>query len=125
MSMELDERTLGFWCVELGHGNWLAHLTQDRDGELILTYRFRWYRDDKTFDSADERKWYTVRPRDRNKSKMIEVIREMFQKLCEANGHSGWELLKGERSFDEFLALLAEMPGISMKETTKSSLDEG
>lgn len=65
--IEINEKTfiIGVW--QLGFrggpdhrpGNWLAFLSVPEPGANIsLVYRFRYYEDDKIFDSEDERSWY-------------------------------------------------------------------
>jgi hypothetical protein len=40
--------------------DWLGGLAKQEDGKWILRCRFRYYNDDKAFDSKDHKDWYTV-----------------------------------------------------------------
>jgi hypothetical protein len=54
-------------------GNWMAWLYRAKgDTRWTLKYRFRYYRDDKTHDSSDERSWYEGTCPPESLSKMIE-----------------------------------------------------
>lgn len=117
MSLEIGERTIGMWSVELGHGNWLAHLALTGDGKLELTYRFRWYNDDLIGrDSKDERNFYHAVLRNTSVPEAIAKLREVFETMRDSAHGRGWELLKGERSIEEFASLLEQMPGIYRQE---------
>jgi len=112
--IELNENTLGIWSVSLPvPGDWMG--TLQRDGErLKLICRFRWYRDDKTFDSEDEKRWYEVTLGAHwSVSAAIESVRDLVRKMPAKEAH--WELIRGERSVEELAQLLLTMPGISHK----------
>lgn len=116
MTMIINEQTIGMWNVALGErGNWLAHLARDDKG-IVLTYRFRWYRDDKTYDSGDKKNWYRAESKTMNASQGIEVMRRTFNEIMAASARNkGWELLRGERSMDDFMTELFKMPGMHHK----------
>ena len=48
------------WNVGGRGKDWLGAVWKDPDGPWTLTYRFRYYLDDKAHDSADERSWYEM-----------------------------------------------------------------
>lgn len=58
--MVLDEKVVGLWYVEIAPKvNWMAVIRElEPDQEYELVYRFRYYKDDKAFDSEDLRSWY-------------------------------------------------------------------
>ena len=76
MSIPFDEHTLGVWNVALGDGDWLAVLRVE-DGKGIIDYRFRWYLDDKDFDSKDIKHFYRATPKEGRDP--LETARFMFQ----------------------------------------------
>lgn len=53
-------RALWFMPVKLNRSDWLAALCNE-NGQLILRWRMRYYRDDKITDSKDEKRWYEAR----------------------------------------------------------------
>jgi hypothetical protein len=84
MTIEIHEHTHVYkiWYVDMlpNVGNMLAIVLRDPPGEWRATYRFRWYRDDKTFDSKDERSWYAVTPTDGGTATREKLV-EMFETL--------------------------------------------
>jgi hypothetical protein len=55
-----DEKIVGVWFVAtLPTQDWLAALRElEPDAKYELTYRFRYYKDDKPWDSEDKKNWY-------------------------------------------------------------------
>jgi len=50
---------VGVWWVAWTGGDWMACVWRD-DKEEHLQYRFRYYADDKAFDSDDTKNWYSM-----------------------------------------------------------------
>lgn len=120
MTIEIGEKTIGMWCVELPpamQGNLLAHMGYLPDGRIRIDMRFRWYRDDLIGeDSKDARSWYRLDTKD-PVALAIEKFRgvvERYRQILE--GASTWELLRGARSAQEFAEALAAMPGMHVGE---------
>jgi hypothetical protein len=63
--IELNDRTRvhGFWFCGGPGVDWLAVILKQGDGAWEAIYRFRFHKDDKHFDSDDERSWYKIAPR--------------------------------------------------------------
>jgi hypothetical protein len=59
MSIEVNERTVGFWFVTIPNGDWMAGLQALDGGRFKLQYRFRYYKDSKAFGSDDKKNWYS------------------------------------------------------------------
>jgi hypothetical protein len=52
------------------------------DGEWKLEYRFRYYRDDEAFDSADEKsRWTATFPEKLEESEVVRRVSPVLQKL--------------------------------------------
>ena len=61
MSFNITEqgRYAVLWYAENEEHNYMALVHQDEPGgPWKLTYRFRYFKDDKVFDSEDEKHWY-------------------------------------------------------------------
>lgn len=60
MSMVLDEKLVGVWYLQTTTTqDWMAVIRElVPEQKYELTYRFRYYKDDKAFDSEDEKSWY-------------------------------------------------------------------
>lgn len=115
MTIQIGEATIGMWCVHMGEGNMLMHLGRSPDGKFALNYRFRWYRDDKIEDSADEKHYYSG-TLSGTESEVLRKLRESFEHFLDHSGGQGWELIKGERSAEEYAEALKAMPGIQTRE---------
>jgi hypothetical protein len=74
MTLELkDGRYVSqMWYCANGEKDWLCALYRDPGERWTMLYRFRYYRDDKVFDSKDIKNWYCWRaPTDRTESEVI------------------------------------------------------
>jgi hypothetical protein len=112
--IEVGECTIGLWSVSLPAGDWLQHLGVMPDGTYEIVYRFRWYRDDKTFDSADEKRWFRIRTKTgESEAHALEVARYAYGTLNKLGAH--WELMRGARSSQEFADVLLAMPGMTAR----------
>jgi hypothetical protein len=130
MSIEISEGTVGVWYVALSHCDWLAHVGRNAEGLYELRYRFRWFRDDKIWDSKDRKNWYRFvtkpgEPVDR----ILETTRARAKLLSEGCGPlahtTNWELLRGERTVEEFADLLLTMPGVHYEKMPNEWKPEG
>lgn len=75
MTLELkDGRYVSqMWYCANNEKDWLCALYRDPGECWTVLYRFRYYRDDKAFDSKDIKNWYRCRaPTDRKESEVIE-----------------------------------------------------
>jgi hypothetical protein len=116
VSIEIDfEQVIGVWSVELNSaGNMIAFLSRGPGANFTLNYRFRHYRDDKLgADSADVRHYYHGELTNLTEGQAIEKLRQIVEEFRTDRGDGrGWELIRGERSVDEFVELFTRMPGI-------------
>lgn len=115
MSLTVTEATVGMWSVDLLIANWLAELARGENGKHVLTYRTRFYRDQKIFDSADQRTFHQAELSG-TEQEVLRKVRVIFDELRNATPpHHGWELIRGARSVEEFLAVLGDMPDMHMR----------
>lgn len=58
--MVINEKTVGVWFMPITETqDWMATVREvEPDARYELVYRFRYYKDDKAFDSQDEKNWY-------------------------------------------------------------------
>jgi hypothetical protein len=57
--IKVDEKIVGLWYVSLPGQDWLAGVRELIPNEKYeLVYRFRYYKDDKVFESDDRKSWY-------------------------------------------------------------------
>ena len=109
MSIEITKETIGIWFVELGGSqDWLGAVWRTDEG-TILRYRFRYYVDDKTFDSDDKKSWYEVGPMKKTEEEAIEMARYVVKMLAEKAGSKSWETLN-DGDYDLFVERFTELP---------------
>ncbi len=87
-----------------------------------ITYRFRWYRDEHAFDSKDVRQWWNVEA-DGGLAKGIESMRFIVHKLKEIGAGKVTELLKGNLSTRDFVALLRHQTFAHSKTVTQAEYE--
>jgi hypothetical protein len=117
MTIVVSENTVAMWSIQIDSTmDWLAHLSRtEQPDKFHFIYRLRTYVDDKIFDSEDRKSWREgtlTGP----EPEVLRKLRVIFEELL---GHStamrGWELLRGQRSVEEFLDALTEMPNMTSK----------
>lgn len=100
---KISDNTLGIWFVRGVRKDFLLHC-EYKDNKCQAMYRFRYYKDDKAFDSDDTKNWYTLSSEyDRDKETSLENMRELSEKISEEFGNHYIEFLKGEKLPEDFL----------------------
>jgi hypothetical protein len=103
--------------------DWLCSVSEHDDG-IHIDYRFRYYNDDKTFDSEDTKNWYkAVVPKDETPS-ALEIAKDLTAKLSEMSGCPSYELIRGESTFEQFMEEFATLPFVDMKSMSKEEAEE-
>lgn len=121
MTIVLND-AVAIWSVGLSDGDWLAAVLKT-SGELEAVYRFRWYKDKRTFDSADIKNWYKIKLKGGQEVDYIKQLRDIYEVVQRMFGADrGWEIIRGERSEEEFGRLLLSMPGITSKTVSSAPL---
>lgn len=81
-----DDYIVGFWysnCPKT-ENNWLCCVKRNRENKMRYegTYRFRYKRDDKVFDSSDEKSWMSFESKeDQTEQEMIASIDEIQKNM--------------------------------------------
>jgi len=87
MTITIDENFIALWYILLSDSSdFMAGLTRNLSGTLECTYRFRYYKDDKTgLDSDDEKHWYSfsIDPEKTTKDDALITCRNVFGKLAD------------------------------------------
>ncbi len=113
--IEVNDRTVGFWYVTLPHqhGDWMAAL-QLLDGDRFkLTYRFRYYEDEKVFDSNDRKNWYSGEGDDCGGA--VNKLRLLAGAIKEQANGEMWEVLRGDETVSEFMDKFMKLPFVHAK----------
>lgn len=109
MAIELDDKIVGIWFVGMDKSDFLAAVREIIPEEKYeLKYRFRYYEDDKAFDSADRKHWYqgTVSA---TRNYAVLSIRKMVNMFTESVGGEMYELLN-DKGFDVFVREFKDLP---------------
>ena len=116
MSIEINENMLGIWFVAWKDADWMCGAWKSFCGPEAR-YRFRYYKDEKAFNSRDEKSWYDVKPRREagdhlfTDQEMIDVCSEMAALMAKANSASEkWELIRGASTFEQFVTEFRKLP---------------
>ncbi len=126
MSLKLSENTLGIWAVDLmNKSDYLGAVW--REGNVyVMEYRFRYYVDDKTFDSEDKKNWYRIEMAvDKvTEDELISSMRMVVELMWKKSGGQRYEILMGAGGVEEMMADMKKWPMISMLTLTKKEAEE-
>jgi hypothetical protein len=110
MGINIDDNIVGMWFIALTEASdFLGGLSRDGDN-FVWLFRFRYYKDDKTWNSKDEKSWHEVRIRDRTEAQVIEMVRDINCRMFSLGAIEQWEMLRGTRTPEEFVREWARMP---------------
>lgn len=113
----LDEKIVGIWFMNPMPGqDWMAAVNEiEPEAKYKLTYRFRYYKDDKAFDSEDKKNWYEGEVTG-TRSYVIAAMRHVAQTLAEKSGEAGpvYEVLN-DGDVQKFRRTLGDMPFVFMR----------
>lgn len=124
MTIEITEDLVGIWFVGCDPmTDWTAGLTKTPEG-FQLTYRFRYYVDNKSFDSKDKKSWSAYVVHSEDKEKMLDTVRKLAVSLAAADGGEIYECLMGDGGTEEFMEKLKAMSWTSVKTLTEEEAIE-
>lgn len=111
-TVEVTDKLVGIWFLRLtDDSNWLCSLTEiEPDQRYRINYRFRYQKDDKVFDSADEKRAYKVEVTG-TRTYVLATVRFIASEMKKAGAEDEIdELLMENRDVDGFLKALMEKP---------------
>jgi hypothetical protein len=136
IKLDSNNPPLGIWYVALpgGQSDFMGCLQPhpDEGGVYVFDCRFRYYHDDKVFDSDDEKHWWHVEDKTSgNADEAIHKIRSVVLKLAamaprdEAMHPEVTELLyRDYNDFGKFMRAFQDQPFAYAKMESKEKLDE-
>lgn len=119
--MELNDGDyiLGTWFAEqMGFGNFIATVKRGKDGKWEGEYRFRYYVDDKQFDSQDKKRFYRFTA-DCSEEKMLELMREVFEFVKPMYPNGPYDEMIVQGSADKFMELAQDRPWFNISKEKK------
>jgi len=113
----IDEKTLGLWNVPLpDRSDWLAAVRElVPDEKYQLDYRFRYYADDKVFESEDRKSWYRGELSG-TRHYVLESIRAVARRMASVAGSEVSEFLN-DGDMKAFMEKIANGPSMYMRRT--------
>jgi hypothetical protein len=108
----IDENIVGIWYVStLPNQDWMAGLSElEAEKKYKLVYRFRYYKDDKVFESKDTKSWYEGAVTG-TRHYCIAAIRMVAKGLDAAGQNKGvYELLNDDGDMKKFWRTFQNAP---------------
>lgn len=113
--IQLDDKIVGIWFLETMPGqDWMASLREiEPDKKYELVYRFRYHKDDKPFDSADEKSWYSGKV-EGTRQYAILGLREAGKQMERVATGKLYEYLN-DKGFDDFWKRFQDAPFVFLR----------
>jgi hypothetical protein len=126
--IELSDKVwvYGMWFVQGNDVDWMACIRKV-EGKWRLDYRFRHYRDDKVYDSEDEKRWFSAvaKSEDTPLEPMVKTVHEAAKVLADAQGTQvDFLLLECQGDDPKIIFHLGLRDHVHMKTPSKEEADE-
>jgi hypothetical protein len=120
-ALALDDKIVGVWFLATGPGvDWMASVREIQPDERYqLSYRFRYHKDDKPFDSDDEKHWYKAEIR-ATRQYVILGIRSTGKQLEAMGAESPLYEYLNDKGFDEFWERFQNAPFVFVRQEKKA-----
>lgn len=120
----LDSQTVGIWFVVPGPGvDWMASVREvTPNEEYQITYRFRYHKDDKAFESADKKSWFKGTC-EGTRAFVIAAIKSMAEQLRGPCEEPVYEMLN-DGDVDEFFRKFRDAPFVYVRHGTKEQTEQ-
>lgn len=118
------ENAVGVWYLQIDSStDVMGAITEQGKDYFHFDYRFRYYADEKVWNSNDRKNWYHLELREKPKEYLIDIVRHMFELLeSEAVGKL-YEILNNTDTAD-FERRLKSAPFMHYKEPTEAEKTE-
>jgi hypothetical protein len=115
--IRFDKKIVGFWYLETipGYQDWMASVREiEPERKYEVMYRFRYYKDDKVFDSKDRKNWYRAEP-SQTRAYVVAGIRAAARKLEEVSRGGKLYELMNDGDFEKFKREFENLPFVFMR----------
>jgi hypothetical protein len=107
--------------------DWMGRMVRDK-GQWRFEYRFRYYKDDKAFDSKDVKNWYAFaakEPGDEGAINLLEGLKKIMLPLLEVKFRSKMDvvMLECSTSDPKVLFELGSRPWANVKRLSKEEFE--
>lgn len=113
MTIVIDDKTIAVFHVDAEFGNMLAGVRHLAEGWLHITIRIRMQRDDKVWDSTDDKKWWDIRTKDPLED-VLQKMRIIFENAPFRKGPV--TEIHNEGDVEELMNRITSMPGMHKME---------
>lgn len=105
---DFDDDLLAVWYIQISPtSDWLGSVKRLPGSRFQMMCRFRYYRDDKVFDSADDKSIYRVVSK---KPDSLERFKSLTYEMRARTSGKMFELLREGRTTEEMLAIFESWP---------------
>lgn len=114
MSIEINEDIRAIFYIAWHDSDWMGAVSDGAQGPWA-TYRFRYYRDAKAFDSEDVKSWYDLKPPPGATECTVDALISAFDGMialanAQLPGGKVYRLIRGEHSLEEFADMFTQLP---------------
>lgn len=119
-----DEKVVAIWFINTTETqDWMACLREVKpEEEYELIYRFRYYKDDKAFDSEDEKSWYKGRITG-TRAYVLASTRAVAKIMEEFAAGKLYELVN-EGDYEAFVKKFMDAPFVYAKQVSKEEYEK-
>jgi len=114
----MDDTIRAIWYISLTEtSDWLMGLSEMEDS-FCISYRFRYYNSDDPFDKDDKKNWYKAKAK-KSKTTLTETLQGCslaFSELKTIAETTGYELIRGAGSLDDFMDEFKTLPFVHMSD---------
>jgi hypothetical protein len=117
----LDEKVVGLWNFHLRipEGDYLAAIRELVPEEKYeLTYRLRYYKDDKVFESKDEKHWWQG-TLSGTRNYVVLGFRSAVEILAQVQRSEVYEVLNETGDLREFMKRVERLPSMFLRQESK------
>jgi hypothetical protein len=113
----VDDDLLACWYIQLTtEQDFFGGVSREPDGSFKVSYRFRYYRDDKVHDSSDEKSCTEMTSTDAD---TLKKVRGIVQLMRAKSGGRMFEVLREQRTTEQMLEEISAWPVVHRRPEVK------
>ena len=123
--IQFDDKIVGAWFISTipDRQDWLAAIREiEPDAKYELTYRFRYYEDDKFWDSKDKKNWYKG-TLSGTRTYVVAIFRLVVKNLAERATGPSYEVMN-DKGYPDFIKRFQDQPFVTGRWLSKEELND-
>ena len=114
--IEITDKIVAIWYLQtLPTQDWMAAVSEiEPDSKYELVYRFRYYKDDKAFDSEDKKNWYSGTLTG-TRSYVLAAMREVAGTMESVAKGKLYELVNEDGDVSKLMRKFQDLPFVYMR----------